>query len=53
LQKVPSLPSDNNPPADFFREKFSELEQMFADLPFGYSVLDRELRYLYVSDQLR
>jgi len=46
------LPSDNNPPADFFHEKFSELEQMFADLPFGYSVLDRELRYLYVSDQL-
>ncbi len=46
------MPSDNSPPADFFREKFSELEQMFADLPFGYSVLDRDLRYIYVSDQL-
>jgi formate hydrogenlyase transcriptional activator len=38
--------------ADFFLVKFNELEQLFAQLQFGFSVLDRELRYIHVNDRM-
>lgn len=37
---------------DFFREKFKELEQLFAHLQFGFAILDRDLRYRHVNDQM-
>lgn len=35
---------------DFFLRKFTELEQLFARVPLGVSVLDREFRYRHVND---
>ena len=35
---------------DFFLGKFSRLEQLFAQVPFGIAVLDRELRFMHVND---
>ncbi|GAB7025401.1 hypothetical protein JCM15764A_06490 [Geotalea toluenoxydans] len=38
--------------SDFFLEKFRELEDLFADLQFGFAVLDRELHFIHVNGQL-
>lgn len=37
---------------DFFLQKFSRIEQLFAKTQFGVSVLDRELRYIHVDDRM-
>ena len=38
--------------ADFFLGKFTRLEQMFAQVPYGVAVLDRDLRFVHVSDRM-
>lgn len=38
--------------SDFFLQKFSRIEQLFAKTQFGVSVLDRELRYIHVDDHM-
>jgi transcriptional regulator with GAF, ATPase, and Fis domain len=42
-------PQDN---ADLFLGKFTRLEQMFAQVPFGVAVLDRDLRFRHVNDRM-
>ena len=38
--------------ADFFLQTYRELERLFAHLQFGISVLDRDLQFILVNDQL-
>lgn len=38
--------------ADFFLGKFSNLEQLFEQAQFGISIIDRDLRYIYVNNQM-
>src|SRR6266568_510167 len=37
---------------DLFLEKFSGVEQLFEHVQFGFSLLDRELLYLFVNDRM-
>lgn len=37
---------------DFFIDKPSGLEQLFEQVRFGLSILDRDLRYIHVNDQM-
>ncbi len=48
--QIKSRPAKMKP--DFFQAKFSELEQLFADLQFGFSVLDQDLRFIHVNSEL-
>ena len=36
----------------FFLEKFTRLDRLFAQVPFGVSVLDRDLRYQFLNDRM-
>ena len=38
--------------SDFFLQKFSRIEHLYAQAQFGVAVLDRELRYMQVNDRL-
>lgn len=44
-----TLPLNNT---EFFLQKYDELEQLFAPVQFGISVLDRDLRFIVVNDHL-
>ncbi len=39
-------------PTDSFLGKFSNLEQLFEQAQFGISIIDRDLRYIYVNNQM-
>lgn len=38
--------------AEFFLGKFSNLEQLFGQAQFGISIIDADLRYIYVNDRM-
>lgn len=42
----------NDPAAEFFLGKFSNLEQLFGQAQFGISIMDCDLRYIYVNDRM-
>ena len=37
---------------DFFVGKFSNLEQLFEQAQFGVSIIDRDLRYIYLNNRM-
>ncbi len=44
----------SRPPSstDFFLGEFSNLEQLFEQVEFGVSIIDRDLRYIYVNSRM-
>jgi PAS domain-containing protein len=42
----------SDPAAEFFLGKFSNLEQLFGQAQFGVSIIDCDLRYIYVNDRM-
>ena len=40
------------PASELFQAEFVKLQQLFQEIPFGISIVDRDLRYLHVNDRM-
>jgi formate hydrogenlyase transcriptional activator len=38
--------------SELFRVEFVKLKQLFQEIPFGISIIDRELRYVHVNERM-